>query len=386
MRYILYTCFFLSGMAGLIYQVVWSKYFNLFLGATSYSTAILLSTFMGGLALGNHIFGKFVDKNRNPLRLYSYLEFGIGIACAFFPLYFDGLFNLYFLLANGSIPNTPGNIILKIIFSIFTILLPTTLMGWTLPVMSKFIIRQIQDVGAKVGLLYFLNTVGAILGTLIGGYFIIHTLGLDFSVQLFSSVNLLIGIVTYYLSKNVREDFTLSDKDNNFSNQNDNSDIRYTDLQIKIVLIMISLSGFVSMLYEVVWTRMLSLIIGSAVQSFAIMLFTFITGIAIGSYFIHKMLGKRINHLLWFAVIEFLIAITIVAVLPLYMRLPYYFNIIGGGIPKADSMFVFYEISKIIICFIAMFLPTFFIGMTLPLASHINTKSITRLGIGIGDD
>ncbi|MGB9600529.1 MAG: hypothetical protein ACPL7I_08240, partial [Myxococcota bacterium] len=196
----------------------------------------------------------------------------------------------------------------------------------------------------------------------------------------------LIGIVTYYLSKNVREDFTLSDKDNNFSNQNDNSDIRYTDFQIKIVLIMISLSGFVSMLYEVVWTRMLSLIIGSAVQSFAIMLFTFITGIAIGSYFIHKMLGKRINHLLWFAVIEFLIAITIVAVLPLYMRLPYYFNIIGGGIPKADSMFVFYEISKIIICFIAMFLPTFFIGMTLPLASHINTKSITRLGIGIGDD
>ncbi|MCX7958481.1 MAG: fused MFS/spermidine synthase [Deltaproteobacteria bacterium] len=385
MKYILYICFFLSGMAGLIYQVVWSKYFNLFLGATSYSTAILLSTFMGGLALGNHIFGKITDKYRNPLRLYSYLEFGIGIACTLFPIYFDGLFNLYFALANGSIPNTLGNIILKIIFSVITILLPTTLMGGTLPVMSKFIIRQIRDVGAKVGLLYFLNTIGAILGTLIGGYFIIHTLGLDFSVQLFSFVNILIGIVTYYLSKNVKEDFSLTDVKTEESKTEENSEATYTESQVKIVLVMIGLSGFVSMVYEVVWTRMLALIIGSAVQSFAIMLFTFITGIAAGSYFIHKILNRRINHLLWFAVTELLIAITIIVVLPLYMRLPYYFNIIGGSIPRMESMFAFYEIAKIIVCFIAMFLPTFFIGMTLPLASHINTKSITKLGIGIGD-
>ncbi len=385
MKYILYTCFFLSGMAGLIYQVVWSKYFNLFLGATSYSTAILLSTFMGGLALGNHIFGKFVDRTKNPLRLYSFLEFGIGIACTLFPLYFDGLFNLYFALAQGSIPNTFGNIILKILFSVITILLPTTLMGGTLPVMSKFIIKQIKDVGAKVGLLYFLNTVGAIIGTLIGGYFIIHTLGLDFSVQLFSFVNLAIGIVTYYLSKRVSEDFTISQADSTTEKEEENSEITYSESQIKIVLIMIGLSGFVSMLYEVVWTRMLALIIGSAVQSFAIMLFTFITGIAAGSFVIHRAMNRRINHLFWFAITEFMIAITIIIVLPLYMRLPYYFNIIGGSIPKTEGMFIFYEISKIIICFIAMFLPTFFIGMTLPLASHINTKSITKLGIGIGD-
>ncbi len=385
MRYILYTCFFLSGMAGLIYQVVWSKYFNLFLGATSYSTAILLSTFMGGLALGNHIFGKLVDRYKNPLKLYSFLEFGIGIACALFPLYFDGIFNLYFALAQGSIPNTFGNILLKIIFSIITILLPTTLMGGTLPVMSKFIIRQIQDVGAKVGLLYFLNTVGAILGTLIGGYFIIHTLGLDFSVQIFSFVNILIGIVTYYLSKNVGEDISISEQKSANSVKLEDSGIYYTEPQIKTVLIMIGISGFVSMIYEVVWTRMLALIIGSAVQSFAIMLFTFITGIAAGSFIIHKVMEKKINHLLWFAITELLIALTIIAVLPLYMRLPYFFNIIGGNIPRAESMFVLYEISKIIICFIAMFLPTFFIGMTLPLASHINTKSITKLGAGIGD-
>lgn len=382
MRFILYTCFFLSGMAGLIYQVVWSKYFNLFLGATSYSTAILLSTFMGGLALGNHLFGKFVDRIKNPLKLYSFLEFGIGIACALFPLYFDALFNLYFVVAKGSIPNTAGNILLKIIFSVFTILIPTTLMGGTLPVMSKFIIRQIQEVGAKVGLLYFLNTVGAILGTLIGGYFIIHTLGLDFSMQLFSFVNLIIGVVTYYLSKRVSEDFSLSEA---VEEKREEGEKRYTDTQIKVVLLMIGISGFVSMLYEVVWTRMLALIIGSAVQSFAIMLFTFITGIAIGSYVIHKLMGRIKDHLLTFAVSEFLIAITVIAVLPLYMRLPYYFNIIGGSIPKTDSMFAIYEIAKIIVCFIAMFLPTFFIGMTLPLASHINTKSISRLGIGIGD-
>lgn len=382
MRFILYACFFLSGMAGLIYQVVWSKYFNLFLGATSYSTAILLSTFMGGLALGNHIFGKFVDRIRNPLRLYSFLEFGIGIACALFPLYFDLLFNLYFIVARGSIPNTTGNIILKIIFSIFTILVPTTLMGGTLPVMSKFIIRQIQEVGAKVGLLYFLNTVGAILGTLIGGYFIIHTLGIDFSMQLFSFVNLLIGVVTYYLSKRVSEDYSLSEED---AEKREEGYPKYTDTQVRIVLMMIGVSGFVSMVYEVVWTRMLALIIGSAVQSFAIMLFTFITGIAIGSYVIHRLMGRLKDHLFAFAVSEFLIAVTVIAVLPLYMRLPYYFNIIGGVIPRTDSMFPVYEFGKIIICFIAMFLPTFFIGMTLPLASHINTRSISRLGIGIGD-
>ncbi|MCX7945141.1 MAG: fused MFS/spermidine synthase [Deltaproteobacteria bacterium] len=387
MKYILYACFFLSGMAGLIYQVVWSKYFNLFLGATSYSTGILLSTFMGGLALGNHIFGKFVDRYKNPLRLYSYLEFGIGITCALFPLYFDTIFNLYFILASGSIPNTWGNIILKLIFSVMTILLPTTLMGGTLPVMSKFIIRQIREVGAKVGLLYFLNTVGAIIGTIIGGYFVIHTIGLDFSVQLFSFVNILIGVVTYYMSKSISEDFSIipqqiEDTDNNKTVGNEEA---YSEFQVRVVLVAIGISGFVSMVYEVVWTRMLALIIGSAVQSFAIMLFTFITGIAVGSYFIHKVLNRKINHLLWFAIIELFIAITIICALPLYMRLPYYFNVIGGSIPRTEAMFIFYEISKVIICFTIMFLPTFFIGMTLPLVSHINTKSITKLGIGVGD-
>ncbi|MCX7957944.1 MAG: fused MFS/spermidine synthase [Deltaproteobacteria bacterium] len=385
MKFIIYICFFLSGMAGLIYQVVWSKYFNLFLGITSYSVAILLATFMGGLALGNHIFGKFADKSKNPLRLYAYLELGIGITCALFPLYFDGLFNLYFTVAKGSIPNSPGNLLLKIAFSIITILLPTTLMGGTLPVMSKFIIKQISDVGAKVGLLYFLNTVGAILGTLIGGYFIIHTLGVDFSMQLSSFVNIAIGITTYYLSKNITGEFSVSQNDTEGIRDDAGHEITYPDYKVKIVLIMIGISGFVSMLYEVVWTRMLALIIGSAVQSFAIMLFTFITGIAAGSYIIHKVLSKRINHLLWFAIIELLIAISIIAVLPLYMRLPYYFNIIGSSIPKTESMFLFYEVTKIIICFIVMFLPTLFIGMTLPIASHINTKSISNLGIGVGD-
>lgn len=382
MKFILYICFFLSGMAGLIYQVVWSKYFNLFLGATSYSTAILLSTFMGGLAIGNHLFGRSVDRMKNPLRLYSFLEFGIGISCALFPLYFDWLFALYFIVAEGSIPNTGGNLILKIIFSIITILLPTILMGGTLPVMSKFIIRQVQEVGARVGWLYFLNTVGAIAGTLVGGYFIIHTLGLDFSMQVFSFINLLIGVVTYYLSKQVSEDFSLSTER---EVEEEVPAVRYSERQIRIVLAMIGVSGFVSMVYEVVWTRMLALIIGSAVQSFAIMLFTFITGIAIGSYVIHKIINKKADLLLWFAVVEFLIALTVVIVLPIYMRLPYYFNIIGGSIPRSDSMFFFYEFSKIIICFVAMFLPTFFIGMTLPLASHINTRGLDRLGIGIGD-
>ncbi|MCX7944775.1 MAG: fused MFS/spermidine synthase [Deltaproteobacteria bacterium] len=385
MKFAIYVCFFLSGMAGLIYQVVWSKYFNLFLGITSYSVAILLSTFMGGLALGNHIFGKFVDRYKNPLKLYSYLEFGIGITCALFPIYFDILFDLYFTLAQGSVPNSISNLLLKIIFSIMTILLPTTFMGGTLPVMSKFIIKHIADVGAKVGLLYFLNTVGAIAGTLIGGYFIIHTLGTDLSIQLFSFVNILVGVVTFYLSKKVSEKTMDSIDEMDTTPNNISPEIKYSDSDIKVVLIMIGISGFVSMLYEVVWTRMLSLIIGSAVQSFAVMLFTFITGIAVGSYIIHKALSKRINHLFWFAIIEILIALSIIIALPLYMRLPYYFNIIGSAIPKTESMFIFYEITKIIICFVVMFLPTLFIGMTLPLASHINTKSITKVGVGIGD-
>ncbi|MCM8756667.1 MAG: hypothetical protein NC817_01360, partial [Candidatus Omnitrophica bacterium] len=164
---------------------------------------------------------------------------------------------------------------------------------------------------------------------------------LDFSVQLFSFVNIIIGIVTYYLSKSVNEEFS-SNKEKISTSNEEEPDTRYSELQIKIVLIMIGISGFVSMIYEVVWTRMLSLIIGSAVQSFAIMLFTFITGIAIGSYVIHKILNRRINHIIWFAIVELLIAITIIAVLPIYMRLPYFFNIIGGSIPKTESMFIFY--------------------------------------------
>lgn len=154
---LLFLCFFLSGVTGLGYEVVWARYFSLFIGGSASAHTIVLAAFMGGLALGNALFGRLADRVRDRLALYAVLDLGIGLSCLLFPEFFRFLGDLYLDLARGSGFGSPANLPLKLLLCAVSILVPTVLMGGTLPVLARFVVRSLGEVGRRVGQLYFIN-------------------------------------------------------------------------------------------------------------------------------------------------------------------------------------------------------------------------------------
>src|SRR6188474_593947 len=144
------TCFFVSGVAGLVYQIAWTRYLALFLGHTSYAVVAVLVAFMGGLALGNVWFGDRADRSRRPLALYAWLEICIGLYALAFPAYYELCHHAYVALAKSWHPGSAGLLAMKFVFSLLTILLPTALMGGTLPVLTKLVTRSLGELQARV--------------------------------------------------------------------------------------------------------------------------------------------------------------------------------------------------------------------------------------------
>src|SRR6476619_750286 len=122
-------CLLISGMAGLVYEIVWARYLALFLGHTSYAVVAVLVAFMGGLALGNAWLGNRADRSIRPLALYAWLEIGIGVYALIFPYYDEICRQAFVSLARGLEPGTTPMLALKFAFALLIILIPTILMG-----------------------------------------------------------------------------------------------------------------------------------------------------------------------------------------------------------------------------------------------------------------
>ena len=177
------VCFLISGMTGLVYEVVWSRYLGFFIGASTYAHTVVLATFMGGLALGNRFLGRRADQSGNLLRFYGILEIGIGVYCALFPTLFPLLGDGYVAVGRLVGPDSAAILPMKLLLGVVAVLPPTILMGGTLPVLGKYLIRRESDVGSKIGSLYFINTAGAVAGCFLAGFVLIEALGLGLSMS-----------------------------------------------------------------------------------------------------------------------------------------------------------------------------------------------------------
>ena len=144
MRAALYGFFFLSGAAGPLYEVAWIRQAGTVIGNTTYAVGTVVGVYMGGLALGNAWLGRFADRAARPLAVYGWLEIGIAVYALLFPLYFELCQSAYVSLGSGASPGSPWLLVLKYIFSFAMILLPTTLMGGTLPVLTRLVTRSLD--------------------------------------------------------------------------------------------------------------------------------------------------------------------------------------------------------------------------------------------------
>src|SRR4030095_979218 len=191
---LLYIIFFLSGATGLVYEVIWVRLTGLVFGNTSHAISVVLGAFMAGLALGSWKLGRQADRVRSPLRFYGLLEIGIGVSAALVPLAFRSLDSIYWALAPSLDKGPGGNGLVRFLTSFSILLVPTFLMGGTLPVLARFFTEAVQEVQRKVGVLYALNTFGAAFGTLSAALFFIPRVGNTRSTLMIAAANVAIGI------------------------------------------------------------------------------------------------------------------------------------------------------------------------------------------------
>lgn len=374
----LYLCFFLSGVAGLIYEVLWARYLALYVGSTGLAQVIVLATFMGGLALGSHVLGRAADRVASPLKLYVLLEFGIGVYALFFERVFFGGRALFLALV-GALGMNAGSLVLgKVIACILSMLLPTFLMGGTLPVLGRYMIRSMTGVGPKVSRLYFLNSLGAVCGCLLSGFYLIRTFGLQFSMISGAGLNIVVGLAAMLVL--ARAGSPASQDESPAREEGGPGMPRWVYV---VVLACVGLSGAVSMLYEVAWIRLLTLVLGSSTYSFSLMLATFILGLSVGGLLLS--LRTRVGgYTMIFGMSEVAVGITVLLTLPFYVRLPLVFNHVASSLQRDPSTFGLYQAAKFILCALVMFLPAVFQGITLPAATKVLTKDVGGLGRQVG--
>src|SRR5689334_22862145 len=198
---IISLCFFLSGATGLIYEVLWARMLGLVFGATTLAVSTVLAAFMGGLALGSALAGKVAARIRRPLSTYGWMEISIAIYALLVPLLFRGVDHVYALVWQQL---HPGNFVFSLwrfALSGLVLLVPTTLMGATLPVLAVALVRSSTRDANSVTRLYACNLVGAIFGTLVAGFVLLPLLGVRTTIAVAAVLNVLVGVVAISLQR-----------------------------------------------------------------------------------------------------------------------------------------------------------------------------------------
>lgn len=395
--------FFASGVCGLIYEVVWVRMFGLVLGNTTYAISMTLGAFFAGMALGGLFAGRYVDRlkvgeRRRLIRLYAYLEFGIGASAVFVGSGIS-LLQTVFIWTNQNVSDASTIIHpVRFVFSFVLLLVPTALMGATLPILSKFIITPYEGVRKGLGLLYGINTFGAALGCLAAGFVLIRTFGVDRTVLIAVVINITIGAVVLILDRLgffccINNEPSFGEKRREASDRpiaaiaKSGAYVSDSQHSTKIVVIaMFGLSGFASIAYELVWARLLSSIFLNSVYSFATMLATFLCGLAIGSVIVARFVKWQKSPLTLLAVVEFGIGICGLILVALFNRLPDISARISAIVQTTGAPSWGMNICiEFVLSFMVMIVPCALMGMTLPLAGQIAARDVTLLGRCIGN-
>lgn len=387
---LIFVCFFLSGACGLIYEVVWTRIAILILGNTVFAVSTVLSVFMGGLALGSLIFGRLVDRleEKKPskgcsisLFLYAVIEAGIGLYCFFTPFLFEK-FGFIYLFLSGLFPDSFFlSMLFRFLFCFLILIIPTSLMGATLPVISKFFIREFKKVGEGVGILYALNTFGAVAGTFIAGFIALPLIGVKLTIFSAAAINLAAGIVAYVIGMRLREtkEVSITPIARPSSGSNTLTDKKWKKWELTL-LIGFFVAGLVSMIYEICWMRILCLIIGSSVYAFSTMLITFLAGIALGSFLFGRFKGRREVDLNLFGALEIAIGFIVILTFPIFSLLPYFLARFSSNF---TSSYIFFLAIEFIFSFMVMILPTLLMGMAFPVVSQIYTRNFSHIGFSL---
>jgi len=378
---LLFVLFFFSGLTGLVYEVVWVRLFTEVFGNTTYAVTAVLAAFMAGLSLGAWIFGRFIDTRKEYLLIYTILESGIALCAASVPLAVPALSGLYSVLYKSFHFSEAALTAARFGIS-FALMLPSTmLMGGTLPVLGKSLVRRTGEIGRRTAALYGINTLGASLGCIITGFLLIKNLGARGSVFLAAAINLLIAALVFVMLRAgllgpAGEEARAAPPG---SAESDPMRAR----RRLLFLVLVGAAGFASLSYEILWTRLLVFKLKTTVYAFASMLSVYLLGIGAGSLLfplIEKRMGIKDYWSLWgvlqagIAAAGFcsLLSFAGIALLPIEAPttgMGWTHKLLSGNLLHS---------------LVVMGLPTLLMGLAFPVATAAYTRQVASYGRSVG--
>jgi spermidine synthase len=286
---ILCACFGLSGIAALVYQTAWTRQFAIVFGTSELAVATVLAAYMGGLALGAWLAERFLPRVTRPVMTYALLELGIAAGAVFAVPWLLRLANYTLIAWFGGQPSPPdsdhaGTTLFHLVSAFIALALPTTLMGATLPMLARYAVANEAQIGRRIGLLYAVNTAGAVFGALLTAFFLLPEFGLSRTIGCAAGLNGLVFLLAAALAQRVagkrRDQYYVS------GHEGARRAIRAPTFDRfpgpGWVLPLMLLAGAVAFFQEVLWTRMLAHVVGSSIHAFGVMVASFLTGIALG--------------------------------------------------------------------------------------------------------
>lgn len=384
LRPVVLLLFFFSGAAALVYEIAWTRSLGLVFGASHLAVTTVLAVYMGGQALGSALLAKRADATARPLRLYGLLELGIAV----FAVLFLGLMKVYPVLY-GPLARLADEsplylTVLRVGFAVVATIVPTTLMGATLPVLTRFVAGREGGPGKQLSFLYAFNTFGAVAGSLLAGFVLLEALGVTATLLSAAGVSAAIGVAALVLQRRlVPGDVAAVPRQ---APQVARPGGEVSALTVRLTLWGIGVSGFCALGYEVLWTRMLTLVVGTSVYSFTLMLVAFLTGIGLGSqvFGLAKQLTAR-RAALVFAGSQFAIGATALAVTIAMRDLPDLSTSLQGlfvGLQLREFSLRLLSSSVIAVAF--MLVPAFFMGAAFPAAGTVWAQGHQSLGAAVG--
>lgn len=379
---VLAACMVASGACGLVYEVVWARLLGVFLGASAHAHAIVLAGFLGGLALGNAFFGRWVDRRPgSALLLYAALEAAIGLYGIISPELRLVVADVYAAML-GDAP--PGGLAVgaKFTAAALFVLPPTIAMGGTLPALVRFVVNSLDDVGQTVSRFYLVNTIGAAAGAFAAGMWLVPAFGAAASVRGAGLLNLAVALVALIAHGVTRA----PDVDETEGELAHAETVAASDARgHRVVLAAAFAAGWATLTMEVAWTRLLAMVFGSSAQAFALMLSAFIVGIALGSLFVPTLLRRFEGRpAVLFSRLLIAGAVILVLQLPLYEHLPYWQFRIAQALERRPHVYPVYLACQATMAFLWMVPLTIVTGAALPVATHAYAHRLDAVGRSVG--
>ncbi len=383
---VVHVLFFFSGAAALVYEVVWMRLLSFVFGNTTYAVSVVLAVYLGGLAIGAMVYGRLADRRGNLLGLYGRLELvAAAIAVALPWVLLEVLTPVYTWVYRWAGESVVVLTLVRVVLSGCVLLLPTVLLGGTLPVLIRFLVRGDRGMEGHIGRLYGLNTLGAVAGSFAAGFLLLPDLGVRASSFVGAGIGLAVGAAAVLMQRALMNGAHFAPGARPAIAVADGERTRGQTEQGAVggwLLTAFALSGFAALAYEVLWTRLLVFFTRSTVYAFSAMLCVYLLGLGLGSLAYSFFIARSRSQRTWFIVLEVLTGVAAACTVPTFVMLA------GVQQRHMDTMTSTFQgyVSWILLMPIAiMIVPTFLIGALFPLVCALRARETGRLGGGIGE-